>query len=227
MKAMRDMIVDRLLDSGAVAVIRMTDASKVVHVAEALAAGGLTAVEITMTVPNAIDLIRTVSGEMGDGVTVGVGTVTDLDTARDAVDAGARFVVGPVSNDALLQAASELPVPVIPGAFTPTEAFRAHAAGASFVKIFPADAVGPGFVKALLGPMPDLRLMPTGGVDASNAGDWIRAGAACVGVGGALLDQKAIADERWDVLTERARELIRAVRSAILESHIHPAAPAS
>lgn len=227
MKAMRDRIVERLLDSGAVAVIRMAEASKVVRVAEALAAGGLTAVEITMTVPNALELIRTVSGELGDDVTVGVGTVTDLDTAREAVDAGARFVVGPVTNEDLLRAAAELPVPVVPGAFTPTEVLRAHDAGASFVKIFPADAVGPGFVKALLGPMPSLRLMPTGGIDASNAGAWIRAGAVCVGVGGALLDRQAIADGRYEVVTDRARDLIRAVRSAILETHIHPAAPAS
>jgi 2-dehydro-3-deoxyphosphogluconate aldolase/(4S)-4-hydroxy-2-oxoglutarate aldolase len=227
MKAMRDEIVDRLLDSGAVAVIRMTDASRVVRVAEALAAGGLSAVEITMTVPNAIPLIRTVSGELGDGVTVGVGTVTDLDTARRAVEAGARFVVGPVCNDALLQAAQELEVPVIPGAFTPTEVLRAHEAGAAMVKIFPADVVGPGFVKAILGPMPSLRLMPTGGIDASNAGAWIRAGAVCVGVGGALLDRQAIAEGRYEVVTDRARELIRALRSAILETHIHPAAPAT
>ena len=95
------------------------------------------------------------------------------------------------------------------------------------VKIFPADIVGPAFVKAILGPLPDLRLMPTGGIDASNAGAWIRAGAVCVGVGGALLDRKAIAEERYDVVTDRARELIRAVRSAILESSIKPTAPVS
>lgn len=194
--------------------VRITDATRGVAVAEALAAGGIRAIEITMTVPDALSLLAALSGALGPDIALGVGSVLDLDTARRAIDAGARYVVSPVSNPALLEAAGRLEVPVMPGAFTPTEIERAHAAGAEVVKLFPADVLGPSFLKSILAPMPFLKVLPTGGIDASNAAAWIRAGACAVGVGGALVDRTAIAEGRFDLLTERARDLVRIVRTA-------------
>lgn len=215
---MRSQILDQILDAGAVAVVRLTDASKGVRVAQALAEGGIAAIEITMTVPNALVLIAELARTLPAGIVLGVGSVLDLETARRAVDAGARFVVSPVSNPEILEAASTLDVPVMPGAFTPTEVQRALAAGAEVVKLFPADILGPSFLRSILAPMPRLRILPTGGIDASNAAAWIKAGACAVGVGGALVDKRAIAEERYDVLTRNARELIEVVRTARSET---------
>lgn len=215
---MRSQILDQILDAGAVAVVRLTDASKGVQVAQALAEGGITAIEITMTVPNALVLIAELTRTLPTGIVLGVGSVLDLETARRAVGAGARFVVSPVSNPEILEAASTLDVPVMPGAFTPTEIQRALSAGAEVVKLFPADVLGPSFLRSVLAPMPRLRILPTGGVDASNAAAWIKAGACAVGVGGALVDKQAIAEGRFDVLTRNARELVEVIRAARSET---------
>lgn len=215
---MRSQILDQILDAGAVAVVRLTDASKGVQVAQALAEGGITAIEITMTVPNALVLIAELARTLPTGIVLGVGSVLDLETARRAVGVGARFVVSPVSNPEILEAASTLDVPVMPGAFTPTEIQRALSAGAEVVKLFPADVLGPSFLRSVLAPMPRLRIVPTGGVDASNAASWIQAGACAVGVGGALVDKRAIAEGRFDVLTRNARELVEVIRAARSET---------
>jgi len=149
----------------------------------------------------------------GDAVTVGVGSVLDAETARRAVAAGARYVVSPVFKPEIVAEAHRLDVPVMPGCFTPTEILTATEAGADVVKVFPADVFGPTFFKAVLAPMPHLRMMPTGGVSLTNAGDWIRAGAVAVGVGSALLDKQAIADGDWATLTQKARTLRASVEA--------------
>jgi 2-dehydro-3-deoxyphosphogluconate aldolase/(4S)-4-hydroxy-2-oxoglutarate aldolase len=203
----RQAILDAVLDSGAIAVIRMADAQRLVRVVEAVAEGGVTAIEITMTTPNALGVIEEVAGAMGDRVQVGVGSVLDAETARRAVEAGARYVVSPVFKREIIDAAHRQGAPAMPGCFTPTEILAATEAGADVVKVFPADVVGIPFFKAVLAPMPHLRLMPTGGVSLANAGEWLRAGAVAVGVGSALLDKQAIADGDWAALTANARTL--------------------
>lgn len=203
----RESILNRILDSGIVAVIRMADSSRLLRVVEAVKKGGVDLIEITMTVPNALDIIRDVSGSVGSDVLVGVGSVTDAETASRAIDAGARYVVSPIFKREIVEASHAGDVPVMQGAFTPTEALAAHEAGTDIIKVFPADVLGMPFLKGILAPMPFLKLLPTGGVTLYNAGDWVRAGAVGVGVGSALLDSAAIAEGRFTALTENARRL--------------------
>lgn len=198
------------------AVVRVQEASKLMPVVEALVAGGVSAIEITMTVPDAINQITALADAMGDQILLGVGSVLDEATARKALEAGARYLVSPVFKPELIDVAHLYNAPALPGCFTPTEIHQAHEAGADIIKIFPADVVGMPFFKAILAPMPHLKMMPTGGVTIANAGDWLRAGACAVGVGSALLDSGAIAEGRYDVLTRNARRLresIDAVRT--------------
>jgi len=210
----RAAIVDDLLARGAVAVIRMKSADQAMRVIEACQAGGVSAVEITVTTPGALELIEQVAGAMADDVLVGVGSVLDAGTARRSVDAGARYVVSPVFQAEVVEEAHRLGVPALPGAFTPTEIIRAHQAGADVVKVFPAEVLGIAFIKGVLAPMPFLRLMPTGGVTPDNVGDWVRAGAVGVGVGSALLDPALIAAGDFAGLTARARRFADGVADA-------------
>jgi 2-dehydro-3-deoxyphosphogluconate aldolase/(4S)-4-hydroxy-2-oxoglutarate aldolase len=203
--------VERL---GAVAVVRLSSTEAAIRVADALHAGGVTALEITVTVPDAFAVIAAVVRRFGDEVCVGVGTVLDPETARGAVAAGARYVVSPVFRPAVIEASHRLGVPAMPGAITPTEILTAHEAGADIVKIFPADNFGPGYIKSLLAPMPFLRLMPTGGVTPDNVGTWLSAGAVAVGLGSALVDAALVAKGDWDAITERARRVTDAVAEA-------------
>lgn len=212
MRDTRQQIVQEIEDGKVVAVIRMTDSSKLLRVVEAIREGGVRAIEITMTVPGALDLIREVSTRMGDDVLVGVGSVVTPEMAHEAVDAGARYVVSPVFLEDVVDAAHEAGAAVMPGAFTPTEALKASRAGADMVKIFPADVLGIPFFKGVLAPMPFLKLMPTGGVTLDNVGRWLGAGARAVGIGSALLDGQAIREERYDVLTANARRLMENAR---------------
>lgn len=200
-------MVQTLITGGAIAVIRMSDSSKLQKVAEAIHKGGISAIEITMTTPNALKVIEETAQAMGDAIQVGVGSVLDSETARMAINAGAQYVVSPIFKPEIIHTAHRYDIPAMPGAFTPTEILEAHEQGADIVKIFPADVVGMAFFKAVKAPMPHVNLMPTGGVSLTNAGDWIRAGACAVGVGSALLDKKAIAEENYAVLTENARIL--------------------
>ncbi len=209
----RHEIVNRITSEGAVAVVRMADSEKLLRVAEALFRGGLSSLEITMTTPDALKVIEGATDELGDDVLIGVGSVLDSETARLAILAGAKYVVSPILKREIIETAHRYDVPAIPGAFTPTEILQAHEQGADIVKVFPADVVGMAFFKAVKAPLPQVNLMPTGGVSLTNAGDWIKAGACAVGVGSALLDKKAIADENYPVLTENARIL----RKSILE----------
>jgi 2-dehydro-3-deoxyphosphogluconate aldolase / (4S)-4-hydroxy-2-oxoglutarate aldolase len=203
-----------LQELGVVAVIRMKDADKLRAVVDAIAEGGVRAIEVTMTVPGAVGLIEKLAATLPSDVVLGAGTVTDAATARAVIDAGARFVVGPVFRPEVMAACHERDVAVCPGCFTPTEILDAHERGADIVKVFPATALGPQFIKDVRAPLPQVRLMPTGGVSLDNAGDWIRAGAVAVGVGSALVDSKAIDAGRLDVLTRNARRIVASVAAA-------------
>lgn len=210
----REKTLARILDGRAVAVIRVTDPGQLLPVVEAVLEGGVRGIEVTMTVPDALSQIRLVDQTFGDDVVLGVGSVLSAKTARLAVDAGARYVVSPVFKPEIISVAHASGAPALPGAFTPTEIQAAHEAGADIVKVFPADVLGMHFFKGVLAPMPHLRLMPTGGVNLTNAGQWIKAGACAVGVGSALLDKQAIASGDWAKLTENARTLMRSISEA-------------
>jgi 2-dehydro-3-deoxyphosphogluconate aldolase/(4S)-4-hydroxy-2-oxoglutarate aldolase len=210
----RSEVVSEIQRLGVVAVIRMKDADKLRAVIDAIAAGGVRAIEVTMTVPGAIGLIAKLAPVLSKDILFGAGTVTDATTARAVIDAGARFVVSPVFRPEVIAACHEREIAVAPGCFTPTEILDAHDAGADIIKVFPATALGPQFIKDVRAPLPQVRLMPTGGVSLDNAGDWIKAGAVAVGVGSALLDAKAIDEGRLDVLTNNARRIVASVSAA-------------
>ena len=209
----RSETVRAIEEAAIVGIIRMRDPDGLPQVVDALAAGGVQALEITMTVPGAIDLIRRVSGSLPKGFFLGAGTVLDGATVDQVVDAGARFIVSPILRMDVIEAAHRHDVPVLPGCFTPTEIFTAWEAGADIVKLFPSTS-GPSFVRDMRGPLPHIKLMPTGGVSVENAGDWIRAGSVAVGVGSALLDPAAIASKNYSVLTEKAARIVHNVNSA-------------
>ncbi len=209
----REMIVNKLIEAGAIAVLRMKNPDKLIKVAEAIFEGGIKAIEITMTVPDAFKIIEKAARELGDRMLIGVGSVLDAATAVRAIDAGAGYVVSPIFKKEIVEAAHKKNVPAMPGAFTPTEIQNAFEAGADIVKVFPADIVGMAFFRGVLAPMPHLKLMPTGGVTLTNAGDWLKAGACAVGVGSALLDKKAIDEEDYSKLTENAKVLIKSIES--------------
>jgi 2-dehydro-3-deoxyphosphogluconate aldolase/(4S)-4-hydroxy-2-oxoglutarate aldolase len=210
--AVRHETMEALAAIGAVAVVRLDDADAAVLAAEAVHAGGVLAVEVTLTTPGAAEVIRRLAEK--DGMVVGAGSVLDAAAARAALDAGARYLVSPVFFPELVEIGHAAGVPVLPGAFSPTEILAAHRAGADAVKVFPSDALGPAFIRGVLGPMPFLRLVPTGGVTPDNAGDWLRAGAVAVGLGGALVDPRLAAAGDWAAITERARRVARAVAAA-------------
>lgn len=210
----RQQIVSSVEAAGVVAVIRLADGTALRRVAEALVEGGVRALEVTMTVPRAVALIEELATSLPPEFIVGAGTVLDAGTARDVIRAGARFVVSPVFRPAVIDAAHEAGVPAMPGCFTPTEILSAWEAGADIVKVFPATALGPGFFKDVRGPLPHVGLMPTGGVTAGNAGDWIRAGAVAIGVGTALVDRAAVAEGRFGDITASARHFVQAVQDA-------------
>ena len=199
---------------GVVAVIRLQDPTRLRAVIDALAAGGIRALEVTMTVPGAIELIAEIAPVLPSDFLIGAGTVLDADTARRAIEAGAQFVVSPIFRPAVLDEAHRLGRPAMPGCFSPTEILAAHDCGADIVKVFPATMLGPQFLKDVRGPLPQVKLMPTGGVTIENAGEWIRAGAVAVGLGSSLLDAKAIDSGRFDVLRTNAERMIANVRAA-------------
>jgi 2-dehydro-3-deoxyphosphogluconate aldolase / (4S)-4-hydroxy-2-oxoglutarate aldolase len=201
----------RVLDCGIVAVVRSPDSQQLVEVARALADGGVTVVEITMTVPDALDVVRQVRRALGDRILLGAGTILDPETARAALLAGAEYLVAPTLNLDVIRVCQRYDKLVMPGAFTPTEILAAWEAGADIVKVFPADVLGPAFFKALRGPLPQIRLMPTGGVDLRTAADFLRAGACCLGVGGQLVDPKAVAAGDFDHIRNLARQYVNVV----------------
>ena len=199
---------------GVVAVIRMREPEKLKAVVDALGEGGVRALEVTMTVPGAIDLIGKLAPTLPKGFLLGAGTILDPETARLAILAGAQFVVGPVFRPEVVAMCHRYDVAAMPGCFTPTEILAAWEAGADVVKVFPATALGPAFFKDVRGPLPQVKLMPTGGVSLDNAGEWIAAGAVAVGVGTALLDAKAIKAGHYAVIAENARRIVANVAAA-------------
>ena len=206
---MRDQVLEALLAAKIVAVVRMKDAARLEATAAALRRGGVTAIEITMTVPGAVDIIRAMARDKAPGTLVGAGTVLDAGTATEVIAAGADFVVSPILDLGMVQACRAAGVLAAPGAFTPTEIVAAWRAGADIVKVFPATSLGPQFVRDLRGPLPHIRLMPTGGVTVENARDFLAAGASCVGIGTALVDAKAVEAGDWEGLAARARRASR------------------
>lgn len=213
MRAKAD-IISQLTNPGIIAVVRAKKREQAVPIAEALLAGGVLAVEITMTTPDAIAAIRETSGKLGDRALIGVGTVLDADTCRAAIDAGAQFVVSPICRLELVSIAHAAHRAVMLGAYTPTEAQLAHENGSDFVKIFPADGLGIGYLKALRAPLPHLRMVPTGGVDVHNVADFFKAGCPAVGVGSSLVSRQILETENWTELTRCAAEFVKAARAA-------------
>lgn len=206
MKAMDAAEIAReLIAEGAVAVVRLNDGARLRETAEALREGGVRAIELTMTTPGALAAVAELAWR--DEMVIGVGSVTDESTARAAIEAGAAFVVSPVFEPSVVGAVRAAGRCVAAGAMTPTEALAAHRSGADFVKVFPAQFFGPAYVRAMLAPLPFLRLMPTGGVTPDNAGEWLDAGAAAVGVGSALVGQDLVDRGAWEEITRRARRL--------------------
>lgn len=207
-------VLQQVEATGVVAVIRMREPDKLRAVVEALVEGGVRALEVTMTVPGAVGLIERLARELPGGFELGAGTVLDPETARQVILAGAKFVVAPTLNLGTIEMCHRYDVAVMPGCFTPTEILTAWQAGADVIKVFPATALGPGFFKDIKGPLPQVRVMPTGGVSLANAGDWIKAGALAIGVGTSMLDTRAIAEGRFDAIAENARRFVEAVRAA-------------
>jgi 2-dehydro-3-deoxyphosphogluconate aldolase/(4S)-4-hydroxy-2-oxoglutarate aldolase len=202
-----------ILDSGIVAVVRSPDSQQLVEVVRALADGGVTVVEITMTVPNALDVLRQVRQELSDRVLLGAGTILDPETARAALLAGAEYLVAPTINLDVIRLCQRYSKLVMPGALTPTEILTAWEAGADIVKVFPAEIVGPAFFKAMRGPLPQIRLMPTGGVDLNTAADFLRAGACCLGLGSQLVEPRTVAARDFDRIRSLASQYVSIVKS--------------
>lgn len=201
-----------IIDSGVIAVIRGMEVDKVVNIVDALLEGGVKALEITLNSPGAIDLIEEVSERVKDtDAIVGAGTVLDGETARAAILAGAEFVFAPNLNQDVIEVCNRYGKVVIPGVMTPTEIVNAYQAGADLVKIFPAGVMGPKYIKSVKGPLNHIPMMPTGGVGLDNAADFIEAGVVALGVGSALMDKEAIAEENYEVITENAKKLTQIV----------------
>jgi 2-dehydro-3-deoxyphosphogluconate aldolase/(4S)-4-hydroxy-2-oxoglutarate aldolase len=209
----RDASLKRMLEGGIVAVVRADSGERLAKVVRALAEGGVTAAEITFTVPNAIEVIREVRREVGDAILLGAGTVLDPETARAALLAGAEYLVSPVVNLDVIRMCRRYDKLVMPGAFTPTEVLTAWEAGADIVKVFPAEVGGPPYLKALHGPLPQIRLMPTGGVDLTTAAAFLKAGACCLGVGSSLVEPKAVAAGDFERIRGLAAQYVAIVRS--------------
>ena len=207
----------RVLDCGIVAVVRSTESAPLVDVCRALVDGGIDVAEITFTVPDALDVLKATRKALGDRILLGAGTVLDAETARAAFLAGAEYLVSPTLDLDVIRMARRYGKLVMPGCFTPTEALQAWQAGADIIKVFPAELLGPGFFKAMRGPLPQIRLMPTGGVDLKTAHSFLEAGACCLGLGSQLIDPKAVAARQFDTISETARkyrDIVKAYRTS-------------
>jgi 2-dehydro-3-deoxyphosphogluconate aldolase / (4S)-4-hydroxy-2-oxoglutarate aldolase len=204
--------LQKVLDCGIVAVVRSHDSQQLVDVVRALVDGGVTVAEITMTVPNALEVLAQVRKALGDRVLLGAGTVLDPETARAVLLAGAEYIVSPTVNFEVIRLCQRYDKLVMPGAFTPTEILSAWEAGADIVKVFPAEVVGPAYFKALRGPLPQIRLMPTGGVDLKTAGEFLKAGACCLGIGSQLVEPTAVANRDFGRLRELASQYAAIVK---------------
>ena len=205
-------ILDRVLNAGITAVIRAQSSEHLSKVADALKAGGVECIEVTMTTPNALSVIEETAQRFADDVLIGVGSVLDGETARAAILSGAQFVVSPVLNLDMIRLAHRYDKVAVPGTFTPTEIITAWEHGADLIKVFPAGCVGPAFFKDILGPLPQVRLVPTGGVNLETAGEFIKNGAAALCIGSAMMPKDAMAEGRFDVITDLARQFVEIVQ---------------
>jgi 2-dehydro-3-deoxyphosphogluconate aldolase / (4S)-4-hydroxy-2-oxoglutarate aldolase len=211
----KQQVMARIRDVGVVPVIRAESADEAARVIDAIRAGGVSVLEITMTVPGAVGLIAEVARRVGNDAVVGAGTVLDAETARAVILAGARFVVSPALDLATIACCRRYGVPVAPGALTPTEVVAAWQAGADIVKVFPANAMGgPSYIKALKAPLPQIELCPTGGVSLETAADFIKAGASILGVGNDLVDLKALRAGQAQAITDKAKRFVEIVKTA-------------
>jgi 2-dehydro-3-deoxyphosphogluconate aldolase/(4S)-4-hydroxy-2-oxoglutarate aldolase len=210
----RELHVQWIERTGLIAIVRLDSSAELVQAAKAIAAGGVTVIEFTLTTPGALRTIEAAAKELGGEVLIGAGTVLDAETARAAILAGAEFVVAPTLNTDVIEMCHRYDKVVIPGAYTPTEILTAWEHGADFVKLFPAEVGGPAFLKAVRAPLPQVKLIPVGGVSVETAGPFIRAGAAALGVGSNLVDKKAVAEGRFAQLTAVAQALSKAVQEA-------------
>ena len=206
--------LQQLQQTGVIAVIRADSGEQLVDVCRALAAGGVRSCEITMTTPGALEAIAAASRALGDDALIGAGSVLDAATARAAILAGARFIFSPVLSLEVIEMAHRYDCVAVPGAMTPTEIFTAWSAGADVVKVFPANHFGPQYFRDLHGPMPQLKLTPTGGVDLTTAADWIKAGAVAIGVGSSLVKKDLITGKKWDELSTLAKQYVETVANA-------------
>ncbi|MDP2971578.1 MAG: bifunctional 4-hydroxy-2-oxoglutarate aldolase/2-dehydro-3-deoxy-phosphogluconate aldolase [Deltaproteobacteria bacterium] len=208
-------IFNRMIDEGLIPVIRVSSAQEAMDVSDAIKEGGGSLIEITMSVQGAIDVIKELTRKYKDEIIMGAGTILDPETGRAALLAGAQYIVSPTLNLDLIHLAHRYSDVVIPGAMTPTEILSAWNAGADMVKVFPAAQLGgPEYLKALKGPLPQILLVPTGGVNLQNAGAFIKAGATALGVGGELVDKKAVKEKKFNVITENTRAFLKAVQEA-------------
>jgi len=206
-------ILQKILDSGIVAVVRTETAEKAKKLVEAIRAGGINTIEVTMSVPGAIDVIKELAEYYKDtDVVLGVGTVLDAETARAAILAGAQYVVSPHTNPEVIKLCNRYQVPCMPGAMTVTEVITALELGADIVKLFPGELMGPKAIKAINAPVPQAPLMPTGGVSLDNVEEWIKAGAVAVGVGGSLTKGAKTGD--YELVTETARQFVEKIKNA-------------
>ncbi|MDP9172787.1 MAG: bifunctional 4-hydroxy-2-oxoglutarate aldolase/2-dehydro-3-deoxy-phosphogluconate aldolase [Planctomycetota bacterium] len=210
----KEQYLKQVADAGVVAVIRAQSKDQLIGITEALLAGGVPAIEVTMSTPKAIAGIEMLADRFGDSAVIGVGTVIDAATARDAINAGAQFVVSPVFDEEIVATTRRYGKIMIAGAFTPTEILRAWTAGADVVKVFPSTVLGPGYFKDILAPLPQLRLTPTGGVDLKNAAEWIKAGAVFLGAGSSLVTKDALSKSDWSSVTVNAKAFVETIRAA-------------
>ena len=210
----KDTVLNQILDTGVVAIMRASSSDQLLSAAEAILDGGVSAIEVTMTTPNAMEVIRQATAKFGNQVLFGVGTVLDSETARAAILAGAQFVVCPTLNLGTIQICNRYSIPVMPGAYTPTEILTAWEAGADVVKVFPASVGGPSYFRAIKGPLPHIKLSPTGGVHLDTAAEFIRAGAEFLGVGGELVTKSDLAAGNLEGLRDRAAQYIRVIQEA-------------
>ncbi len=206
--------LQRVLDSGLVAIIRAPNGDQLVEVAEALLEGGIDVIEVTFTVPGVLDIISKVRDALGDRILLGAGTVLDTESARAALLAGAEFLVTPTVNTRVIELCNRYDKVIMPGGFTPTEVLTAWEAGADIVKVFPADIGGPNHLKALKGPFPQIRLLPTGGVTLDTLGSFVDAGACAVGLGSALVEKQALANRDLDRIRDLAAQYVARMKVA-------------
>lgn len=210
----KELVIRKIEECGIVAIIRTKNTDQVEYVCEALLKGGINVLELTMTIPNAAEKLKSVIARFGKDAVFGMGSVLDAQMAETAIGAGAQFIVSPITFEEIAETAKKFSTVCMLGAYSPTEAQRAFRAGSDFIKIFPADTLGLGYIKALLAPMPHLKLIPTGGVNLDNIRDFIKTGIPAVGVGSSLVTKNILEKSDWSALSKLAADYLNAIKEA-------------